>query len=186
MSAFGVFLLVFSCIRTEYGEIQSNCSPYSVQVQENADHENSEYGHFSRSVMLTRYWKNDKFSAWNRFYLKESILIIRNELQTRLRTLIYNWHWTIIHYYCSYYCYYQEYLQFIIAILPLMSWQTCFFNKTSDFKAYVKYFFDIIKWTLFCKSINIPHIIIGLKLIWRTYLNMFDFNGKTIWWKILF
>ena len=39
---------VFSLIRTEYGEIQS-ISPYSVQMRENVDQNNSEYGHFSRS-----------------------------------------------------------------------------------------------------------------------------------------
>ena len=39
---------VFSRIRTEYGGIRS-ISPYSVRMQENTDHKNSEYGHFSRS-----------------------------------------------------------------------------------------------------------------------------------------
>ena len=42
------FWSVFSRIRTEYGEIQS-ISPYSVQMQENTDQKNSEYGQFSRS-----------------------------------------------------------------------------------------------------------------------------------------
>ena len=45
------FWPVFSCIRTEYGEIRS-LSPYSVQMWENTDQKNSEYGHFSRSVKL--------------------------------------------------------------------------------------------------------------------------------------
>ena len=40
---------VFSHIRTKYEEILS-ISPYSVQMQENTDHNNSEYGHFLRSL----------------------------------------------------------------------------------------------------------------------------------------
>ena len=46
-----LFWSAFSCIRTEYGEIRS-ISPYSVQMQENADQNNSEYEHFSRSDTL--------------------------------------------------------------------------------------------------------------------------------------
>ena len=51
MSLFGVILVRNFRIRTEYGEIPS-ISPYSVQMRENADQNNSEYGHFSRSVLL--------------------------------------------------------------------------------------------------------------------------------------
>ena len=40
---------VFFSIRTEYGEIL-RISPYSVRMRENADENNSEYGHFLRSV----------------------------------------------------------------------------------------------------------------------------------------
>ena len=39
---------VLSRIRTEYGQIWS-ISPYLVQMWENKDQNNSEYGHFSRS-----------------------------------------------------------------------------------------------------------------------------------------
>ena len=42
------FWRVFSRIRNEYGEITS-ISPYSVQMRENTDQKNSEYGHFSHS-----------------------------------------------------------------------------------------------------------------------------------------
>ena len=42
------FWPVFSYTRTEYGEIRS-ISPYSVQMRENTDQKNSEYGHFWRS-----------------------------------------------------------------------------------------------------------------------------------------
>ena len=45
------FWFAFSRIQTEYGEIRS-ISLYSVQMRENADHNNSEYGHFSRSVTV--------------------------------------------------------------------------------------------------------------------------------------
>ena len=44
-----LFWSVFFPIRTEYGEIQS-ISPCSVRTRENMDQNNSEYGHFSRSV----------------------------------------------------------------------------------------------------------------------------------------
>ena len=43
-----LFWSTFSRIRTEYGEIWS-ISPYSVRMWQNADQDNSEYGHFSRS-----------------------------------------------------------------------------------------------------------------------------------------
>ena len=42
-----LFWSAFSRIQTEYAEIRS-ISPYSVQMRENADQNNSEYGHFSR------------------------------------------------------------------------------------------------------------------------------------------
>ena len=40
------FLLVFSCIWTEEGNLRSK-SPYPARMWENADQKNSEYGHFS-------------------------------------------------------------------------------------------------------------------------------------------
>ena len=39
---------VISCLPTEYGKI-IRISPHSVQMQENTDQNNSEYGHFLRS-----------------------------------------------------------------------------------------------------------------------------------------
>ena len=54
---FGVILIPISRIRTEYGEIlrilciQSRyLSVFTVRMQENADQNNSKYGHFLRSV----------------------------------------------------------------------------------------------------------------------------------------
>ena len=44
------FWSLFSRIWTEYGEIGS-ISPYSVRMWGNADQENSEYGHFPRSLL---------------------------------------------------------------------------------------------------------------------------------------
>ena len=43
-----LFWSVFSHISTEYGEMR-NISPYLVRMQENADQNNSEYGHLPRS-----------------------------------------------------------------------------------------------------------------------------------------
>ena len=50
MSVFRVFWLVFSRIRTEYGEIWS-ISIYSFEIRENTNQENSENGYFTRSVI---------------------------------------------------------------------------------------------------------------------------------------
>ena len=49
MSVFGVILVRIFHIRTDYGEIR-NISPYSFQMPENTDQNNSEIGHFLRSV----------------------------------------------------------------------------------------------------------------------------------------
>ena len=46
-----LFWSAFSRIWTEYGEVL-HISPYSVRTQENANQNNSEYGHFSRSVLF--------------------------------------------------------------------------------------------------------------------------------------
>ena len=46
-----LFWSAFSFILTEYGEIR-NISPYSVQMRENADQNNSEYGHFAAVLLL--------------------------------------------------------------------------------------------------------------------------------------
>ena len=45
------FWSVFSRIQAEYGEMR-NISPYSVQMRENTNQKNSEYGHFSCSVFF--------------------------------------------------------------------------------------------------------------------------------------
>ena len=50
-----LFWFPFSGIRTEYGEIL-HISLYSVRIRENADKNNSEYGHFSRSVNILNLW----------------------------------------------------------------------------------------------------------------------------------
>ena len=46
-----LFWSVFSRILTEYGDIRS-ISQYSVQMRENTDQNNYDYGHFSRSLFL--------------------------------------------------------------------------------------------------------------------------------------
>ena len=48
---FGVFLVVFSSSRTEYGKIRS----YSVRMCRSTDQKNSEYGQFSRSAGFKLY-----------------------------------------------------------------------------------------------------------------------------------
>ena len=45
-----LFWAAFSRIRIEYGEIQS-ISPYSVQMRENADQNNSEHSSFSDNTL---------------------------------------------------------------------------------------------------------------------------------------
>ena len=47
-----LFWSTFYCILTEYRETL-RISPYSVTMQENADQNNSEYGHFLRSVIMS-------------------------------------------------------------------------------------------------------------------------------------
>ena len=54
-----LFLFMFSGIWTEYGEIRS-ISPYSARMWENADQNNSEYGHFSLSDYLKKLRKEAK------------------------------------------------------------------------------------------------------------------------------
>ena len=49
---FWVILVRNSHIRTEYGEIL-RIFPYSVQIRENVDQNNSECGHFLRSVIFS-------------------------------------------------------------------------------------------------------------------------------------
>ena len=51
MLVLGVFLSIFSRIRTKYGEIL-RISPYSVQMRENMDKKNSENGHFLSSELI--------------------------------------------------------------------------------------------------------------------------------------
>ena len=46
-----LFWSLFSRIRIEYGKIRS-IFPYSVQMRENTDQNNSEYGHFLRSALV--------------------------------------------------------------------------------------------------------------------------------------
>ena len=70
-----LFWSAFSFILTEYGEIRS-ISPYSVQMRENADQNNSEYGHFLRSGWC-RLWKiRCKKSGF--CYAKETHLQVKN------------------------------------------------------------------------------------------------------------
>ena len=60
----GFFWSVFSCLRTEYGEMRS-FSPYSVRIRENTDQKNSEYGHFSRSVSFSKIFQSFDIMAFD-------------------------------------------------------------------------------------------------------------------------
>ena len=53
-----LFWSAFSRIWTEYGEILC-ISSYWIRMRENADQNNSKYGHFLRSVILFHYPKED-------------------------------------------------------------------------------------------------------------------------------
>ena len=72
-----LFWSAFSRIRTEQGEIL-RVSLYSVRIRENADQNNSEYGHFLRMI-----------AAWAAEVLKMQIeMIARNDRgKSKLRTL---------------------------------------------------------------------------------------------------
>ena len=60
------YLSAFSSIPSEYKEIL-RISPYSVQMQENTDQKNSEYGHFLRSAGNSYSGKLVKLAKkWNR------------------------------------------------------------------------------------------------------------------------
>ena len=58
VSKFGVFWSIFSSVRVEYGDLEISFfkSPYSVLIRENLDHENSEFGQFSRNIV--KIWHN--------------------------------------------------------------------------------------------------------------------------------
>ena len=55
------FFPAFSCIRTEHGEILRIFSPNAGKWGKNADQNNSEYGHFLRSVYQLREHVDDLF-----------------------------------------------------------------------------------------------------------------------------
>ena len=56
------FWSAFSCVQTEHGEI-FRISLYSVHMRENAKQNNSEHGHFLRSVKQTRRTKHWVFAS---------------------------------------------------------------------------------------------------------------------------
>ena len=58
----------FSRIRTKYEEIL-RISPYSVQMLENADQNNSENGHFLRSERYAKDFKINSFGKQNSYHL---------------------------------------------------------------------------------------------------------------------
>ena len=73
-----LFSSVFSRIRAEYGEMQS-IYPYSVWMWENTDQNNSEYGHFLRTLILL----ND-----TAFFKETSYVIVYKAKQNKSLTTI--------------------------------------------------------------------------------------------------
>ena len=70
------FWSAFSRIVTEYGEIL-RISLYSVQMRENTDQKNSEYGHFSRSRKLCQTSKMEIFEkAVNKWIVVNNLKIV--------------------------------------------------------------------------------------------------------------
>ena len=67
-----LFWSVFSRIPTEYREIQS-ISEHSVQMRENTDQKNSEYGHFLRSVTHCKCNPCKFFKNWSFRDIKSAV-----------------------------------------------------------------------------------------------------------------
>ena len=66
-----LFWPAFSCILTKYGEI---LSPYSFRMRENADQNDSEYGHFSRSDTLPNRCKFEiQLCKWYKFVIRKPL-----------------------------------------------------------------------------------------------------------------
>ena len=78
-----LFWSVFSRIWTEYGEI-FRISLYSVQMWENVDQHNSEYGHFLRSDPLIYFLSHEEVSTGQFNLLQKSQFRISYILNERL------------------------------------------------------------------------------------------------------
>ena len=77
----------FSRIRTEYGEIRS-ISPYSVEIRENADQNNSEYGNFLRSVfkkseILSNMISNNIYNKSQHFDIDVNVQVDNENTKTK-------------------------------------------------------------------------------------------------------
>ena len=88
-----LFWFVFSCIRTEYGEIL-RISLYLVQIRENADQNNSEYGHLLRSVnqgLLERCFQKDVTFSFVFLSVSRVIVKILSNIKKRFTKLVEGW-----------------------------------------------------------------------------------------------
>ena len=83
-----LFWAAFSRIRIEYGEIQS-ISRYSVQMRENADQNNSEYGHFPHSFCLTCFSNATKLLSWTSKHF-QNLCICYYTSRTRFRVNLHS------------------------------------------------------------------------------------------------
>ena len=75
-----LFWSTFSRIWTEYGEIRS-ISPCSIQMQENADQNKSEFGYFSRSES---FWRFSNVSGKLKSSIKSFTFFNKRELWNKL------------------------------------------------------------------------------------------------------
>ena len=75
-----LFWSVFSHIWTEYGEIH-HISPFSVRMRENTNQKNSEYGHFSRIVILGTMRKQTfvTIAVYNLILFDDKVVLISNK-----------------------------------------------------------------------------------------------------------
>ena len=90
------FWSVFSCIRTECGDLLGK-SPYSVRIQKNTDQseyrklrtrDNSVFGHFSRSVFsLDNVWINEYYLKNTKIHLHWKLLDVNMWLSPTLKQL---------------------------------------------------------------------------------------------------
>ena len=84
-----LFCFVFSCIWTEYGELR-NLSPYSAQMRENADQNNSEYGYFSRSQCHCNYHQMIS-NFFSNFQSNDYLVHISAKNWSLANSVIINW-----------------------------------------------------------------------------------------------
>ena len=85
-----LFWLVFSRIWTEYREMGS-ISPYAVQMRENADQNNSDYGHLRSIIYQSDTYYEDLLELSNSVSIRQNICGVY--LQKFMKALLINLPW---------------------------------------------------------------------------------------------